>query len=51
MGCTRVLTLRDGSTVREQLLELSDFDLFCTSSILKSSMGVENYVATLRRPV
>ena len=51
VGCTRVLTLRDGSTVREQLLGLSDFDLFCTSSILESSMGVENYVATLRRPV
>jgi len=48
VGCTRVLTLRDGSTVREQLLGLSDFDLFCTYSILESSMGVENYVATLR---
>ena len=48
VGCIRVLTLRDGSTVREQLLGLSDFDLFCTYSILESSMGVENYVATLR---
>ena len=48
VGCTRVLTLRDGSTVREQLLGLSDFDLFCTYSILESSMVVENNVATLR---
>ena len=48
VGCIRVLTLRDGSTVREQLLGLSDYDLFCTYSILESSMGVEGYVATLR---
>ena len=48
VGCIRVLTLQDGSTVREQLLGLSDFDLFCTYSILESSMGVEGYVATLR---
>ena len=39
VGCIRVLTLQDGSTVREQLLGLSDFDLFCTYSILESSMG------------
>ena len=48
VGCIRVLTLQDGSTVREQLLGLSDYDLFCTYSILESSMGVESYVATLR---
>ena len=48
VGCIRVLTLQDGSTVREQLLGLSDYDLFCTYSILESSMGVEGYVATLR---
>ena len=48
VGCVRVLTLQDGSTVREQLLGLSDFDLFCTYSILESSMGVEGYVATWR---
>ena len=48
VGCVRVLTLQDGSTVREQLLGLSDFDLFCTYSILESSMGVDGYVATLR---
>jgi hypothetical protein len=30
------------------LLGLSDFDMFCTYSILESPMGVENYVATLR---
>ena len=48
VGCIRVLTLEDGSTVREQLLGLSDYDLFCTYSILESSMGVEGYVATVR---
>ena len=31
-----------------KLLGLSDFELFCTYSILESPMGVENYVATLR---
>ena len=31
-----------------RLLGLSDYDMFCTYSILESPMGVENYVATLR---
>ena len=40
--------LRNGDRIREKLLGLSDFDMFCTYSILESPMGVENYVATLR---
>ncbi|MEN3295260.1 MAG: hypothetical protein V7642_4513 [Burkholderiales bacterium] len=48
IGCVRNFQLRDGGTIREQLLALSDFDFTCTYSILESPMGVENYVATLR---
>jgi hypothetical protein len=47
VGCVRNFRLKDGSTIREQLLTLSDFDFQCTYSILESPMGVENYVATL----
>ena len=48
VGCIRDMKMQDGGQVREQLLALSDFDYFCTYSILESSMGVENYMATLR---
>jgi len=48
VGCVRDFRLRNGDRIRERLLGLSDFDLFCTYSILESPMGVENYVATLR---
>jgi Polyketide cyclase / dehydrase and lipid transport. len=48
IGCIRDFRLRNGDRIREKLLGLSDFDLFCTYSILESPMGVENYVATLR---
>lgn len=48
IGAIRDLRLRNGERVRERLLGLSDFDLFCTYEILESPMGVENYVATLR---
>jgi len=48
IGCVRDFRLRNGDRIREKLLGLSDFDLFCTYSILESPMGVENYVATLR---
>ena len=34
--------------VRERLLGLSDYDMFCTYSILESPMPLEDYVATLR---
>jgi|DewCreStandDraft_4_1066084.scaffolds.fasta_scaffold46510_2 uncharacterized protein YndB with AHSA1/START domain len=48
VGCVRNFRTRDGGTIREQLLALSDYDYQCTYSILESPMGVENYVATLK---
>ena len=46
VGCVRNFRLKDGGTIREQLLALSDYDFQCTYSILDSPMGVENYIAT-----
>ena len=48
IGCVRDFRLRNGDRIRERLIGLSDYDMFCTYSILESPMGVENYVATLR---
>jgi len=48
IGCIRNFQLRDGGTIREQLLTLSDYDYQCTYSILESPMGVDNYIATLK---
>ena len=48
IGCVRDFRLRNGDRIREKLLGLSDYDMFCTYSILKSPDGVPNYVATLR---
>ena len=48
IGCVRDFTLRNGDRIREKLLGLSDYDMFCTYSILESPMGVENYVAHVR---
>ena len=48
VGCVRDFRLRNGDRLREKLLGLSDYDMFCTYSILDSPMAVENYVATLR---
>ena len=48
LGCVRNFELRDGGTIREQLLSLSDYDYTCVYSILESPMGVDNYVATLK---
>jgi len=48
IGCVRHFRLKDGGTIRERLLTLSDYDYQCTYSILESPMGVENYVATLK---
>ncbi len=48
IGCIRNFRLKDGGTIREQLLSLSDYDFQCTYSILESPMGVSNYVATLK---
>jgi hypothetical protein len=48
VGCIRNFQLRDGGTIREQLLTLSDYDYQCVYSILESPMGVDNYTATLK---
>jgi hypothetical protein len=48
IGCVRHLHTRDGGTIRERLLALSDYEYSCTYAILDSPMGVENYVATLK---
>ena len=48
VGCIRNFNLQSGDTIREQLLGLSDYDMFCTYSILESPMPLEDYVATLR---
>jgi hypothetical protein len=48
VGCIRNFSLRNCDRLREQLLGLSDFDMFCTYSILDSPMPLTNYVATLR---
>ena len=47
VGCIRHFHTRDGGTIRERLLALSDYDYACTYAILESPMGVDNYVATL----
>ncbi|RDJ23342.1 SRPBCC family protein [Bosea caraganae] len=48
VGCIRAFSLRSGDRLREQLLGLSDYDMFCTYAILDSPMPLTNYVATLR---
>lgn len=48
LGCVRNFRTRDGGTIRERLLTLSDYEYECTYSILESPMGVDNYVATLK---
>ena len=48
VGCIRNFVLKDGGRIRERLLALSDYDFSCTYEILESTMGVDNYVATLK---
>ena len=48
VGCVRHFHTRDGGTIRERLLGLSDYDYSCTYEILESPMGVANYVSTLK---
>src|SRR5271167_2792670 len=48
VGCIRNFRLTNGGRIRERLLALSDYEMYCTYSILESPMGVDNYVATLR---
>ncbi|MXW86212.1 MAG: SRPBCC family protein [Boseongicola sp. SB0667_bin_21] len=48
VGCVLNFNLQNGDNIREQLLGLSDYDMFVTYSILESPMPLEDYVATLR---
>jgi len=48
VGCIRNFNLHSGDKIREQLLGLSDYDMFCTYSILESHMPLTEYVATIR---
>jgi len=48
IGCIRNFQLQSGDTIREQLLGMSDYDMFYTYAILESPMPLENYVATIR---
>ena len=48
IGCIRNFNLQNGDNIREQLLGLSDYDLFCTYAILESPMPLTDYIATLR---
>lgn len=48
VGCIRNFNLQNGDNIREQLLGLSDYDMFCTYGILESPMPLSDYVATLR---
>ena len=48
VGCIRNFHLKDGGTIRERLLMLSDYDYTCMYSILDSPLAVRDYIATLR---
>jgi uncharacterized protein YndB with AHSA1/START domain len=48
VGCVRDFNLQNGDRIRERLLGLSDYDMFCTYGILESPMPLTDYVATLR---
>ncbi len=48
VGCIRNFRLQNGDLIREKLLGLSDYDMFCTYAILESPMPLTDYIATLR---
>jgi hypothetical protein len=48
IGCVRDFRLQNGDRLREKLLGLSDYDMFCTYTILESPMPLTDYMATLR---
>ncbi|MEM9583051.1 MAG: SRPBCC family protein [Pseudomonadota bacterium] len=48
VGCIRNFNLQNGDNIREQLLGMSDYDMFTTYSILESPMPLEDYVSTIR---
>lgn len=48
IGCVRDFHLQNGDRIREKLLGLSDYDMFCTYAILESPMPLTGYIANLR---
>ena len=48
IGCIRNFNLQNGDNIREQLLGLSDYDLFYSYSMLEGPMPLSDYIATLR---
>ncbi len=48
IGCVRDFRLQNGDRLREKLLGLSDYDMFCTYAILESPMPLTEYIATIR---
>ena len=47
-GCIRNFNLQNGDNIREQLVGLSDYDLFCSYTMLEGPMPLWDYMATLR---
>lgn len=48
VGCIRNFNLQNGDNIREQLLGLSDYDMFYSYAILESPMPLTDYMATIR---
>jgi hypothetical protein len=48
VGCVRSFQLKNGASIRERLLSLSDFEYTCIYTILEGPLDVTDYVATLR---
>jgi Polyketide cyclase / dehydrase and lipid transport len=48
IGCIRNFHLQNGDMIREQLVGMSDYDLFCSYVMLEGPMPLWDYMATLR---
>ncbi|MEP4195317.1 MAG: SRPBCC family protein [Aliishimia sp.] len=48
IGCIRNFHLQNGDMIREQLVGLSDYDLFYSYAMLEGPMPLWDYMATLR---
>ena len=48
IGCIRNFNLQNGDNIREQLVGLSDYDLFFSYTMLEGPMPLSDYVATFR---
>ncbi len=48
IGAIRNFHLQNGDNIREQLVGMSDYDLFVTYSMLEGPMPLSDYMATLR---